>query len=151
MSLFTIMMLGTSEKHVNSSLTFLHSSENTVLFNIEKRDTQMSVALLFYPYHSPKSQTQPSIFGKKNFTKIVTQNVATGIDACGRFKRRTRSLPTPHAELAISPREADQPRRRNFAEKYAVFNRRAHGVCIFFALRCKFRPRKPPIIGKNAI
>jgi hypothetical protein len=69
----------------------------------------------------------------KNFTKIVAKNEAIGIDACRKIKRRTRSWSTPHATFAISPREVDQPRRRNLAEKHAWFNRIASGSHTFFA------------------
>ena len=86
----------------------------------------------------------------KNFTKIVTQNGAIGIGACGEIKRRTRSWSTPHAEFAISLCGVHYSHRRKSAEKHAEFNRTTHGICTFFARRWKFRPRKTPAIGRNA-
>jgi hypothetical protein len=56
---------------------------------------------------------------KKNFTKKVSKNKEIAIGACRETKRRTRSLSTPHAKFAISPREVAQHHRRNLAEKHA--------------------------------
>jgi hypothetical protein len=89
--------------------------ENAVLFNIEKRDTQMCVALLFYPYHSPKSKTQPSIFGKKSLQKLshkMWQSASTHAEDSNAARevcqRRTRRWQFPHARLTNPAGEIPQ-------------------------------------------
>ncbi|MBQ6191688.1 MAG: hypothetical protein IJK51_05260 [Bacteroidaceae bacterium] len=69
----------------------------------------------------------------KSITKNGAKNGEFCVAARAVCQRRTRSLPTPHATIAIFLCEVARRPTRNLTENYAGFDIGLFGPCIFFA------------------